>query len=330
MPAPIRVAVTGAAGRISYALVFRIASGEMFGPEQTVELSLLDVPETAPLLNATAMELHDGAFPLLVAVRQSSDAAEAFDRADWVILISSRPHLPGMKRSDLLLANGPIFRDQARAINEASPSARILVVANPCNTNCLIAQSFARDVPDEHWFAMTRLDQNRAQALLADKAGVPVSEVTRMTVWGNHSESIFPDFHNAFISDRPAPEVIQDPDWVRNVFEPTLANRGRQLLDVRGASPAGAAAEAIVGSIRAIATPTRLLHRFSAGVVSDGSYGVPRGLIFSFPLRTEDGLTWSIIPGLYLDAHAQQRLAENVAELEAEASAVTSLLSRRG
>ncbi len=200
------------------------------------------------------------------------------------------------------------------------------MVANPCNTNCLIARSVARDVPAEHWFAMTRLDQNRAQALLADKAGVAVDQVTRVTVWGNHSPSVFPDFHNAFVGDRPAPEVITDVDWVRNVFETTIGGRGEQMLQMRGASPAGAAAQAILASIRSITTPTPFLHRFSTAVVSDGSYGVPRGLVFGFPLRTEDGTTWSIVQNLYLDEHAQGRLAANVAELEFEASVVDRIL----
>jgi malate dehydrogenase len=326
MTEPIRVAVTGAAGRISYSLLFRIASGAMFGAGQPVELSLHDVPETAPLLDATMMELHDCAFPLLRTIRCSSDAAEAFESAHWIILIASVPYQPGMSRSELLRANGPIFQHQGEAINEAAPSARILVVANPCNTNCLVAQSVARDVPVEHWFAMTRLDQNRAKAMLAAKAGVTPDRVTRVTVWGNHSASVFPDFHNAFIADRPAPEVIRDVEWVRTVFEPGVAHRGQHLYRERGASPAASAAQAILDSIRSIINPTPIKLRFSAAVASDGSYGVPRGLFFSFPLRTEDGKTWSIIQDLYLDQHAQERLVANVVELENEAAAINSML----
>ncbi len=326
MNSPVRVAVTGAAGRISYALLFRVAAGAVFGPEQPVELSLLDVEEALPLLDATVMELQDCAFPLLAGVRRTTDAREAFAGAHWIILIASVPYHHGMSRADLLRANAPIFQQQGEAINEAAPTARILVVANPCNTNCLIAQSMARDVPVEHWFAMTRLDQSRARAMLAAKAAVPVDQVTRVTVWGNHSSSVFPDFHNAFIRDRPAPEVITDHAWVREVFEPTIARRGLELLRARGASPAGSAAEAIVKSIRSIITPTPFLYRFSASVYSDGSYGIPRGLFFSFPLRTEDGVTWSIVQNLYLDGHAQERLAANVAELEHEAAVVGSML----
>jgi malate dehydrogenase len=326
MNRPVRIAVTGAAGRISYALIFRIAAGSMFGPQQPVELRLLDVPDALPLLNATIMDLTDAAFPLLSGVVGTSDLHESFDQADWIILIASAPLRPGMRRADLLLDNGPIFLKQGQAINEASPSARVLVVANPCNTNCLIAQSVARDVPPEHWFAMTRLDQNRARAMLAKKAGVPLAQISRVTVWGNHSDAIFADFHNAYIGDRPAPEVIQDIGWVRNVFEPSIRQRGSLLLKALGASPAGSAAEAIIGSIRAITNPTPVLQRFSAGVLSDGSYGVPRGLVFSFPLRTEDGKDWSIVENLFLDEHAQDCLDENVAQLEYEAAAVTQLL----
>jgi malate dehydrogenase len=326
MSQPIRIAITGAAGRISYALVFRIASGGMFGASQPVELRLLDVPDALPLLDATILELVDSCFPLLQTVRRYTDPGKAFDHADWVIMIGSRPSHPGIPRAELLVANAPILMNHGRAINEASPSARVLVVANPSNTNCSIAQSFARDVPVEHWFAMTRLDQNRAQAMVADKAGVRVDQVSRMTVWGNHSESIFPDFHNAYIGENPAPEVIDDPAWVRDVFEPAIRNRGQDLLHARGASPAGSAAQAIVGTIRAIANPTPVLHRFSAAVASDGNYGVPKGLIFGFPLRTEDGTTWSIVPNLYLDAHAQECLAASVAELERDQSVITRVL----
>jgi malate dehydrogenase len=326
MTEPIRVAVTGAAGRISYALLFRIAAGGMFGSHQPVALSLLDVPENGELLADTTVELRNCVFPMLAGVRWSTDAVEAFDRADWIIMLASAPVRPEMSRTDLIRANAPTYQEQGRAINESAPCARVLVVANPCNSNCQVARSFARDVPQEHWFAMTRLDQNRAHALLAEKAGVPVDQVSRVTVWGNHSSSVFPDFHNAYIGDRPAPEVINDPHWVRDVYERAIARRGTQVLRLRGASPAGAAAQAILASVRSITTPTPLLHRFSAAVVSDGSYGVPRDLVFGFPLRTEDGKTRSIVQNLFLDAHAQERLAANVAELGFEASIVNGIL----
>jgi len=328
MNEPIRVAVAGAAGQISYALLFRIAAGGMFGPDRPVTLRLLETPTAMPLLETMVVELTDCSFPLLSSVRATVDALAAFDQADWILLLASAPYRPGITRSDLLRDNAPIFQQQGCAINEAAPSARILTVANPCNTNCLIAHSVARNVPVDHWFAMTRLEQNRARSLLAEKAGVPADQVTRVTVWGNRSPTIYPDFHNAWIGDRPAPEVIHDRDWVRDVFEPTVAYRGRKLTQARGSSPAGSAAQAIIGTIRSLTTPTPYEHRFSVAVVSDGSYGVPRGLVFSFPVRTEDGKTWSIVQNLYHDQYAQERIRANVAELEYEASAVTDLLGR--
>jgi malate dehydrogenase len=326
MNAPIRIAVTGAGGQICYSLLFRIAAGAFFGPEQPVELSLLETPDALPKLDSIQMELFDCAFSLLARLRATSDPLEAFEHAHWVILIGGAGYRPDMSRAELLHANGPIFVAQGRAINEASPDARVLVVANPCNTNCLIALSVARDVPREHWFAMMRLDQNRARALIAEKAGVTPDRVTRVTAWGNHSPTIYPDFHNTFIDDRPVHEVINDREWVRRTFEPAVCGRGQQILHARGASPAASAAQAIIGTVRSIATPTPYEHRFSAAIVSDGSYGIPRGLVFGFPLRTEDGRTWSIVPGLYLDDYAQERLTENVAELEQEATVVTDLL----
>jgi malate dehydrogenase len=322
----MRVAVTGAAGQISYSLLFRIASGGMFGPGQPVSLHLLEVPGARPLLEALMMELDDCAYPLLAGIEAGYEAAEVFDGADWIILIGSAPYRPGISRSDLLRANAPIFQVQGRAISVAAPSARILTVANPCNTNCLIAKSMALNVPPEHWFAMTRLDQNRAKSLLAARAGVPGEQVTCVTAWGNHSPTVYPDCHNALIGGRPAEEVIQDREWVRTVFEPTVRDRGQHLLKMRGASPAGSAAQAILGTIRSITTPTPFEQRFSAAVVSDGSYRVPRDLIFGFPLRTEDGMSWSIVQGLYHDDYGLNRIAENIAELEQEASAVVDLL----
>lgn len=326
MVEPIRISITGAAGRISYSLLFRIAAGAMFGPDQPVALSLLEVPAALPILDATMMELDDCDFPLLRSVRASTDPVEAFADADWVLLLGSTAFRPGMSRADSLLANGPIFQTQGRAINESAKTARVLVVANPCNTNCLIAQSTAHDVPAEHWFAMTRLDQNRAAILIARKAGVTVNKVTRVTAWGNHSPSVFVDFHNAWIGDRPAHEVIDDQEWVREVLEPKVSGRDEVVGNAPRVSPAASAAQAILGSVRSLAIPTPFNLRFSAAVVSDGSYGVPRGLVFGFPLRTEDGGSWSIVENLYLDDHAQNRIAANVAELEQEAVAAAHLM----
>jgi malate dehydrogenase len=329
MPDPIRIAVTGAAGRISYALLFRIAAGSMFGPEQPVALSLLEVPGMLPVVDATIMELDDCAFPLLRSVRASTDPAEAFAGADWVFLIGSAPYHPGMTRAEALLNNGPIFVTQGRAINEVAKTARILVVANPCNTNCLIARSTTRDVPPDHWFALTGLDHNRARAMLARRANVAVDHVTRMTAWGNHGPSVFADFHNAWIGNRPAHEVVQDPAWVRDVFEPEVADRAVAFHKLRGTSPAASATQAIIGTVRALTNPTPHERWFSAAVVSDGSYGVRHGLIFGFPLRTDDGKSWEIVQTHYLDDHAQGRIEANVAELEQEAALVTDLLEVR-
>jgi malate dehydrogenase len=324
---PIRVAISGAAGQIGYALVFRIAAGALFGPEQPVSLALLESGEGLPPLRALEMELKDCAFPLMAEVRIGDDPRRVFEGADWVILLGGRArHSHEQRRTDLLRENAPIFVEHGRAINDVAPAARVLVVANPCNTNCLVAKSYAPNVPAEHWFAMNRLDRMRATSLIAQQAGVPVAQVTRLTVWGNHSESVFPDFRNAFIGDRPAPEVITDPDWPRRVLEPTLAHRSTEIIRLRGGSPAATAAQAILGTIHSISTPTPFERRFGAGVVSDGSYGVPRGLIFGFPLRTEDGRTWSIIQGLYHDSYARERIAQNIAELEHEAACVTDLL----
>jgi malate dehydrogenase len=275
------------------------------------------------------MELEDCAFPLLSSVRASTDAVEAFSDADWILLLGSATFHEGMTRSEALLANGPIFQTQGRAINESAKNARILVVANPCNTNCLLARSTAHDVPPEHWFAMTRLDQNRATAMIAHKANVSIDQVTRVTAWGNHSPSVFVDFHNAWIGDRPAHAVIRDDAWVRDVLEPGVSTRGEVLRSTRKGSPAASAAEAILGTVRSLTAPTPLHQWFSAAVVSDGSYGVPRGLIFSFPLRSEDGWSWSVVKSHYLDEHAQRRIAANVAELEQEAVIISDLMKGR-
>ncbi len=329
MDVPIQIAVSGAAGRISYALLFRIANGGMFGADRPVALSLLEVPAALPMLDVIMMELEDSNFPLLRSVRASSDPAEAFAGADWVILTGGAPYRPGMNRADALRANAPIYLAQGRAINEAAKTARVVVVANPCNTNCLIAATTCRDVPHDHWFAMTRLDQNRARAMLAHKAGVNVDQVTRVTAWGDHGPSVFADFHNAWVGDRPAHEVIHDRDWVRDVFEPGVAGRGQVIHDVRGASPAASAAQAILGTVRSLTTPTPYGHWFSAGVVSDGSYGIPHGLVFSVPIRTDDGETWSVVQTHYLDGRAQARIAANAAELEQQAAIVSDFLPSR-
>jgi malate dehydrogenase len=327
MSTPIRIAVTGAGGQIGYALIFRIASGGLFGPDQPVALRLLEITPALPSLNGTLMELEDCAFPLLTDVVATDQATTAFEGADWVILVGGLPRKEGMSRADLIRANGPIFTGQGKAINDAAgPNVRILTVANPCNTNCLIAKSHAPKVPAERWFAMTRLDQNRASAQLAKKAGVPVSRVSKMTIWGNHSDTQYPDYKNARIDGKPAPQVITDATWFSETFVPTVAKRGAAVIKARGASSAASAANAALDSVRSASFPTRGDDWFSAGVVSDGSYGIPSGLIYSFPLTTADGIRWSIVPGLPIDDDARARLDASAKELEAERDAVKDLL----
>src|SRR5271166_1604819 len=273
MTTPIRVAVTGAGGQIGYALLFRLASGAVFGPEQPVALQLLEITPALPALNGTLMELEDCAFPLLADVRATDLAEEAFENADWVILVGGLPRKKGQSRAELIRANSPIFTGQGKAINDAAgPNVRILTVANPCNTNCLIARSHAPKVSADRWFAMTRLDQNRAAAQLAKKAGVSVGAITCTTIWGNHSDTQYPDYKNARIHGKPATEVIADSAWFTETFIPTVAKRGAAVIEARGGSSAASAANAAIDSIRAIDRPTPQGDWFSAAVVSDGSY----------------------------------------------------------
>jgi len=327
MTMPIRVAVTGAGGQIGYALLFRIASGEVFGPDQPVALQLLEITPALPALNGTLMELEDCAFPLLADFKASDKAEEAFDNADWVILVGGLPRKDGMSRADLIRANSPIFTGQGQAINEAAgPNVRILTVANPCNTNCLIASSHAPKVPADRWFAMTRLDQNRAATQLAKKAGVPVGAISCMTIWGNHSDTQYPDYKNARINGKPATEVISDSARFTDTFIPTVAKRGSAVIKARGGSSAASAANAAIDGVRSIQLPTPQGAWFSAAVVSDGSYGIPAGLIYSFPLISKGKAAWSIVPGMPIDAEARARLDASAAELVAERDAVKELL----
>jgi malate dehydrogenase len=327
MTTPIRVAVTGAGGQIGYALLFRLASGAVFGPEQPVALRLLEITPALPALNGTLMELEDCAFPLLFDVKATDKADEAFAAADWVILVGGLPRKDGMSRADLIRANGPIFTGQGKAINEtASPNVRTLTVANPCNTNCLIARSHAPRVPSDRWFAMTRLDQNRAAAQLAGKAGVPVASVNRVTIWGNHSDTQYPDYKNAHIAGAPATSVITDLSWFGEVFIPTVAKRGGAVIKARGASSAASAANAAIESVRSLYVPTSPGDWFSAAVVSDGSYGIPAGLIYSYPLVSRGAYDWSIVQDLPIDDDARKQLDASAAELIFERDAVRDLL----
>ncbi|HEY1634293.1 MAG TPA: malate dehydrogenase [Acidimicrobiales bacterium] len=325
--APIQVTVTGAAGQIGYALLFRIASGQLLGPDQPVVLRLLEIEPAMGALEGVAMELEDCAFPLLSDIVITPDLKDAFDGTSWALLVGSVPRKAGMERRDLLNINGGIFRPQGRAVAEhAASDVRVLVVGNPCNTNCLIARSNGRDVPAERWFAMTRLDQNRATGLLAKRAGVPVSEVTRIGVWGNHSTTQYPDFANARIGGRPVPEVITDHDWLRGEFITTVQKRGAAVIQARGSSSAASAANAVVDSVVSIRRPTDPMDWVSLAVPSSGEYGVPEGLQFGYPVRST-GSGWEVVAGLEHDDLGRDHIRVTTEELLEERAEVAELLA---
>jgi malate dehydrogenase len=326
MNLPVRVAVTGAAGQIGYSLLFRIAGGAMFGPDQPVILHLIEIEPALKVLHGVAMELEDCAFPLLRGVMATASLDEGFKGVNWALLVGSIPRKAGMERRDLLGINGRIFTAQGRAIaRNAASDVQILVVGNPCNTNCLIAMNHAREIPPARWFAMTMLDQNRAKSLLARKAGAAVTAVSHLAIWGNHSPAMYPDFHHARIEGRPALEVIRDEAWFTDTFLPTVQKRGAAVIEARGASSAASAACAIVDTVRALGTPTPAHDCFSAAVASPGAYGIAPGLVYSFPLRS-DGRRWSIVGDLPLDAFSRGRLLANENELQAERAMVAELL----
>jgi malate dehydrogenase len=323
---PVHVTVTGAAGQIGYSLLFRIASGEMFGPEQPVVLRLLEIEPAMGALAGVVMELDDCAFPLLAGIEPTSDAKTAFDGTSWALLVGSIPRKAGMERNDLLTINGGIFGPQGEAIAaHAASDVRVLVVGNPCNTNCLIARAHAPEIPDDHFFAMTRLDQNRAQSLLAHKAQVPVASVAGLAIWGNHSSTQYPDFENASVGAKPAPEAIGDLEWLRGEFITTVQQRGAQIIEARGASSAASAANAVVDSVRSIVRPTAADDCVSLAVVSHGEYGAPEGLVFGFPIRS-DGTSWTVVQGLEHSDFARDRIRVTTEELESERAAVRALL----
>ena len=324
--APVQVTVTGAAGQIGYALLFRIASGQLLGPDQPVVLRLLEIEPAMRALEGVAMELEDCAFPLLSDIVVTSDLKKAFDGTSWALLVGSVPRKAGMERRDLLNINGGIFRPQGRAVAEhAASDVRVLVVGNPCNTNCLIARSNGRDVPAERWFAMTRLDQNRAVALLAGRARLPVRDVTRLGVWGNHSTTQYPDFAHARIGGRPVPEVIADHDWLRGEFVTTVQKRGAAVIEARGSSSAASAANAVVDSVVSIHTPTNPGDWVSLAVPSSGEYGVPEGLQFGYPVRST-GSGWEVVAGLEHDDFGRDRIRVTTEELLEERAEVAELL----
>jgi len=327
--APLRVAVTGAAGQIGYSLLPRIAAGEMFGPDRPVILQLIEIPvdKAMKALEGVAMELEDCAFPLLQGTVLTSDPKVGFRDAHWCLLVGSKPRGPGMERGDLIRENGPIFTGQGRAINDgASPDVRVVVVGNPCNTNCLIAMHSAPDVPDERFSAMTRLDQNRAQAQLAAKAGVPVTKVENTLIWGNHSATQVPDFFHATIDGVAAHEAIADRAWLEGEFISRVQKRGAAIIEARGLSSAASAANALIDHVRSLTRVTPAGAWDSVCVKSDGSYGVPEGLISSFPIRADGRGGWAIVEGLELNPFLERKIAATVQELAQEREFVADLL----
>jgi malate dehydrogenase len=324
---PVHVTVTGAAGQIGYSLLFRIASGAMLGEDQPIVLHLLEIEPAMKALDGVIMELDDCAFPLLSDIIATSDLKSAFDGTNFALLVGSVPRKAGMERSDLLGINGGIFKPQGEAISaHAASDVRILVVGNPCNTNCLIARSNAKDVPADRWFAMTRLDENRAKTQLAKKAGVPVADVTNVAIFGNHSSTQFPDFNNAKIGGKPLPEVITDEAWLKGPFLETVQKRGAAIIEARGASSAASAANAAIDSMVAIAKGTAEGDYTSLAVCSRGEYGIPEGLQFGFPIRST-GSSWEVVEGLTHDEFATERIRITKEELESEMADVASLLA---
>jgi len=326
--AHVRVAVTGAAGQIGYALLFRIASGQMFGPDTTVDLQLLELEAALPALDGVAMELEDCAFPLLQRVVKTSSADEAFSDADWVLLVGAVPRKAGMERKDLLNINGGIFTAQGRAIAaNAADDVRVLVVGNPCNTNCLIARANAPRIPADHWFAMTMLDQSRGRSQLARKAGVPVEQVRDLAIWGNHSSTQFPDVYHATIAGRPAAEVIDDEAWLQGEFIGIVQQRGAEIIKARGASSAASAANAIIDTVRNITQPSGEIFSVAVPAPGDGGYGVPEGLVFGYPVRATIPGKVEIVQRIEHGAWAQSKIDATRNELLEERDAVKDLIS---
>ncbi|HST04900.1 MAG TPA: malate dehydrogenase [Chloroflexia bacterium] len=328
MKSPVTVAVTGGAGQVAYSLLFQVANGSVFGNDQPVNLIIKEVPQFVGTLEGVRMELEDCAFPLLNKITLTDSDTEAFDGANWALLVGATPRGPGMERKDLLLMNAASFRDQGTAIDKTAASdIRVVVVGNPCNTNCLIAMHHAPDVPRTRFTALTRLDQNRSRAALAIKAGRPVSAVERMTIWGNHSSTQFPDFEHAVIDGKPVPEVISDRNWLENTFVEAVQKRGAAIIAARGKSSAASAANAVLDHVRSMLEQTDGDNWYSMGVVSDGNnYGIADGLIFSFPCRTDGKGEWSIVEGLSLSDYAKKKLETTQFELIGEREDVKELL----
>lgn len=323
----IRVAVTGAAGQVAYAMLGRLASGEVFGPNQKVILQLLEIPPALPALEGVAMELNDCSFPTLQDIVCTDDPNRAFDGCNWALLVGAFPRKQGMERKDLLGMNGKIFVGQGKALAaKAAQDVRVLIVGNPCNTNCLVAYSNGRDIPAERWTAMTRLDHNRARNALAKKAGVADEDVTCVTIWGNHSNTQYPDFTNAKIKGRPAPEVITDRNWLENTFVPQCQNRGAAVIKARGSSSALSAANGALDHVKSLLSPTAANDWVSMATVSKGEYGVPAGLVFGYPCRSDGKGNYTVVEGVKLDAFGQQKFQATLKELQEERDAVKDLL----
>lgn len=322
---PIRVAVTGAAGAIGYSILFRIAAGDLFGKNQPVILHLIDIEQALPVLQGVTMELDDCASPLLKGIVATSNLDEGFRGVNWALLIGSVSRKPGMERKDLLKINGNIFVGQAQAIQKnAASDIRCLVVGNPCNTNCLIAMNNAPDVPRDRWFAMTRLDENRAKTQLSKKSGADVTTISNLAIWGNHSPTMFPDFYNAKIGGKPVTDVIKDENWLKTDFVTTVAQRGTAVLKARGAGSAASAANAAIDSVHSIAQPTSAGDWNSLCVCSDGSYGIEKDIICSFPTRT-DGKKCEIVQGLKITDFTREKINATVNELKEEKAVAKEL-----
>jgi malate dehydrogenase len=327
MSTPIRVAVTGAAGQVAYTLLPRLASGEVFGPNRKVILQLLEIPPAMNALEGVAMELEDCGFPTLEDIIVTDVSNRAFAGCNWALLVGAAPRKQGMERKDLLGMNGKIFVGQGQALAKfAAADVRVLIVGNPCNTNCLVAYHNGRDIPAERWTAMTRLDHNRAVAALAKKAGVPNEAVTQMTIWGNHSSTQYPDFTNAKIGGKPATEVIKDREWLENAFVSQCQNRGAAIIKARGLSSAFSAANGAIDHVKSLLRPTPANDWVSMATVSKGEYGVPEGLVFGYPCRTDGSAGFSVVDGVKLDAFGQGRFAATLKELQEERDAVKDLL----
>lgn len=326
MKEPIHVAVTGAAGQIGYSLLVRIASGQLLGPDQPVVLRLIEIEPAMQALEGVVMELQDCAFPLLKGIVPTSDLSEGFNKASWALLVGSVPRKAGMERKDLLGINGKIFTSQGKAIQEnAASDIRTLVVGNPCNTNCLIAMNNAPDVPKDRWFAMTKLDENRAKTQLAIRSGADVTEVKNLAIWGNHSSTMYPNYFDATIGGKAATDVITDEGWFKETFIPTVQQRGAAIIKARGLSSAASAANAAIDTVRSIITPTAADDCFSVAVCSNGEYGIEKGLIFSYPIKS-DGKKLTVIEGSELNAFSKEKIKATEDELKDEKSMVADLL----